>query len=109
MQTTILIISKEHQNEYNIDIDHLIIPSATIIDNNSLSYNNETYFFDYLFIDDLKCINNLEIRLEHKKALTNFYLQTSIDNIFALLDANNSNYSLQDEIERVIDFIKGNE
>lgn len=109
MQTTILIISKEHQNEYNIDIEHLIIPSGTIIDNNSLSYNNEIYYFDYLLIDDLKYISNLEIRLEHKKALTNFYLQTSIDNIFALLDANNSNYSLQDEIERVIEFITENE
>ena len=103
----IILISKDYSNPLTIgDYEIYVIDSAVIIDTNSLKHNNETLYFDYLIIDDLTLVSNLKIRLEHKKALTNYYLETSIERIFAIGKANNSNRDISEELESVLEYIQ---
>ena len=106
----IILISNNYHNPLTINnIEIYVINKGNLIDSNSLEYNNETFYFDYLIFDEMNLVNNLNIRLEHKKALTNYYLQTSLENIFAIGDANNSTRDINEELETVIECIIENE
>ena len=54
-------------------------------DSNTLLYNDEEISFDYLIFEDTSLItnlNNTQIMLENNIPITNFFNQTSIENIF---------------------------
>ena len=107
MHYTLIIISNTITKEYlnKINVDYLILNEATLIDNYSLNSNNIEYTFDYLIITDLSLINNIQIEIEHKKALTNFYMQTSVDNIFAIANASNSSLPEFEQLEIVLYYL----
>ena len=102
----IILISSNYKNPLVVKSTNIFcIDYGELIDGYSLKYDNRIYYFDYLIFDDLKLVKNLNIRLEHKKALTNYYLQTSIENIFAIGDANASVCSSLEDLERVIEYL----
>lgn len=58
--------------------------------------NNEKITYDYLVID--KIYPSLNLLTEDKKIITNQFLQTSNDYIYAIGEINNSNLSLDEQI-----------
>ena len=85
----IIIVSKTYKltNEFISLKDEIkIIDSEVeIIDDAYLKHNGELINYDYLISDDytlLNNINNAHVLLDDLKPLTNFYQQTSIDNIY---------------------------
>ena len=79
-----------------LDDDNEIIDSYQAKDN---------IFFDYLITDDLETLRKLNVIIDDNIALTNFDLQTSIENVFAFGKAINSSLSIEKQLEQIYQFI----
>lgn len=63
----------------------LLQKQCKIIDDAHLEVDNHIYSFDYLIFDDPKLIQNfneINFLVENNLPVTNFFLQTSIENIY---------------------------
>ncbi|MDY0208906.1 MAG: hypothetical protein RBR48_01830, partial [Bacilli bacterium] len=85
MHKTIIFILKQ-----TIDISpfvtfsHLIIQNDwEIIDENSLKHQNKIIYFDYIITDEIRISEYLNLEKEDEKLITNYFLQTSMENIYA--------------------------
>lgn len=68
---------------------HVINDKVKMIDDCNLLLNNESISFDYLIITELSLIERYKeigILTEHKIPVTNYELQTSIENIYYAKD-----------------------
>lgn len=114
MDANIILISKEQQTaklleQEIIDLDLTFLKiseNCKIVDANSLVINDKFVFFDYLIIQDNQLIDNLNLESEGNKVITNYFLQTNIENFFALTPCNNCEKSLAEQIATIIEYIK---
>ena len=60
MDYQVIIIS---QNYYNIpaQLSNITLDHCKLLDSNSLIYDDNTYYFDYLIIEDLSSIKDIKI------------------------------------------------
>lgn len=93
MHYELIIISKNKiKNCTSLNINETV----TLIDDCHLMYNNEEISFDYLIYSDIFLVLNqklIGILTESKIPVTNFYKQTSVENIY---------FCKEDEIEETI-------
>lgn len=108
MHYPIIVISKDLKS-INTDIPYIILNTCYIIDNNSLLYNDLTYYFDYLIFDDPSSIVNLHIEKDKDFVITNYHLQTTIENFFAVGNCVKTSRSLSKMIDDIICYIKNPE
>jgi hypothetical protein len=87
----LIIITKE-QIKISSNLDLLYInDNFTLLDDHHILYNNETYEFEYLIYSNLiDVVYNKEYMIlrEDNIPITNFYYQTSIDNIYYITEDN---------------------
>lgn len=107
MHKTIIFILKQ-----TIDISpfvtfsHLIIQNDwEIIDENSLKHQNKIIYFDYIITDEIRISEYLNLEKEDEKLITNYFLQTSMENIYAIGDANSCLASVSDQLYRIYEDI----
>ena len=104
MDYQIIIIS---QNYYNLpdDIKNITLDECNLIDSNSLVYDDQTYYFDYLIFDDVSLINNIKVEQESDYIITNYYQETSLTNIFAIGTQVHTNRTIDEQLEIIINYI----
>lgn len=107
MHKTIIFILKQ-----TIDISpfvtfsHLIIQNDwEIIDENSLKHQNKLIYFDYIITDEIRISEYLNLEKEEEKLITNYFLQTSMENIYAIGDANSCLASVSDQLLKIYEDI----
>ena len=76
-----------------------------ILDENSLKYQNEIIYFDYLITDQLEVGKILKLEKQDKKLITNYFLQTNLENIYALGEATNCLAPLSEQLLRIYEDI----
>src|SRR5690554_1987123 len=105
MHYDLVIITKLNINEaYFKKLNYLIIKEATINDDKSINIEDRKITYDYLIID--KLYDNLQTLKEDKKIITNQVFETSIANIFAIGEINNSKTPLNKQIKTIIGYIQ---
>ena len=107
MHYSIVIISNNIK-EVNFE-DTLLIDNnnLSIIDQNTIIYENQTIYFDYLVIEsDIK--NSLGLLKDNNKYITNCYHQTSKENIFAIGKASYSTKKINNQLNDIYDFLTYN-
>ena len=91
------------------DKDIIILHSDfQIIDNYSAKNKDSDLFFDYLITDDISLLKQLEVEFDNNLALVNYDFQTTLENVFAFNKAINSSLSIDEQINKIITFIKEN-
>lgn len=108
MYVELVIISKNKEIGTRFkDISYYIISDDNyrFINEYRIEHNNELIDFDYLVFDE--AIDNKGLLMDDDFYVTNQYLETNIDNYFAIDDINTSDKSLNDQISSVIDYLKG--
>ena len=83
MDYQVIIIS---QNYYQLSdqLSYITLDKCTIEDENSLIYEDQKYYFNYLITDDDTLISNLKLEKENNYIITNYYQETSNINVFAI-------------------------
>lgn len=104
MDYQIIIISQNYY-EINKDLSTLIIDRCTLEDSNSLTFEDEHYYFEYLIIDDLTLVNNLKLELDGKYVITNYYQETSVPNVFAIGDIVKTKRTIDEQLSIITDYI----
>lgn len=108
MYFELVIISKNKKigNRFK-DISYYIISDNNyrFINEYKIEHNNEIIDFDYLVFDE--AIDNKRLLMDDDFYVTNQYLETNIDNYFAVDEINTSDKSLDDQISSIIDYLKG--
>lgn len=102
MHYDIIIISKEfiEQNTDNFNI--LILKQGKLINENEIEGN---ITFDYLITDNLDSLTNIDILIEDNVVICNYFLQTSIDNIFYIGIENKSKKPITEQLKLIIEYI----
>lgn len=100
----IIISNVTYQLKESYEI--IILKKAQLIDHNTIKSGDEIYNFDYLIVDNLSLVDDLIIEKEHQRAITNYNLQTSIENIFAIGEANNSSRDVLEELNSIFEFFE---
>mgnify|MGYP000858012932 CR=1 FL=1 len=85
-------------------LNYIITDAIQVNRNNIIDKDNQSITFDYLIID--KYYSDLPLLKENKKIVTNQYFETSIERIFAIGEINSSNSSINEQLEKIIDYIK---
>lgn len=83
----------------------ILTENDEIIDN--YQTKNNTYF-DYLITDDFDTLTKLNVMFDKDKVLTNFDLQTSLENVFAFGNLITSNLSIEEQLNQIYQFILEN-
>lgn len=95
----------ENTDYYNEQLDIITLDTKIrIFDNNHFFLNELLVEFDYLIIGNTKNINDLhklEILLDDNIIVTNCFLQSSLDHIFALNESENIN----NQLHKIANFI----
>lgn len=107
MHKLIAIFSKNRfniDNNFNNDIIY-VDNNYTYIDNYSVGLNNEILYFEYIITDDLKFLNKTNVLIDNNYAITNNVFQTSVDNIYAIGEANNSKFVIDEQLKIVLENI----
>lgn len=81
-----------------------ITDNIKIIDSYHFSLKNEIITFDYLIIKDYKKLENikkLDCLIDDNVIITNYYLQSSLEHIFAL----NQNDDVTSQLQKIVNFI----
>lgn len=107
MQTTIaFLINNKFDINIPQEVTHLFLDdSYTILDSFSAKSSQEILYFDYLVFDNFDKLDRFIIEKEHKRAITNYYMQTNIENFFAIGEASNCLLPLDEQLERIIESI----
>lgn len=103
-----IVIISNNIKEVNFQ-DTLLINNnnLSIIDHNTIKFENEIVNFDYLVIEsDIK--HNLNLLKDNGKYITNCYHQTSNDNIFAIGKSSYSTKKLKDQLDDIYEFLTNN-
>lgn len=103
-----IVIISNNIKEVNFQ-DTLLINNnnLSIIDHNTIKFENEIVNFDYLVIEsDIK--HNLNLLKDNGKYITNCYHQTSKDNIFAIGKSSYSTKKLKDQLDDIYEFLTNN-
>ncbi|HKM30282.1 MAG TPA: hypothetical protein VJZ51_05965 [Bacilli bacterium] len=83
-------------------ISHLTLQeSYEVIDENTLKTPEGMIYFDYLITDNVDNVRCLNLAQENKMLLTNFFLQTSTENIYALSPATNCSLAISEQLLRI--------
>lgn len=104
MDYQVIIISQKYY-ELTDQLSSLILDKCFIVDDNSLIYDNQTYYFNYLIIDDDTLVSNLKLEKDDNFIITNYYQETSANNIFAIGDIVKTNRSLKEQLEIIVNYI----
>lgn len=107
MHKLIAIFSKNKFNiKEKITNDVIYIDKNYIyIDNYSVKLNNDILYFEYIITDDLEFLNQTDIIIDNNFALINNVFQTSVENIYAIGSAVNSKFTIDEEINIVLENI----
>lgn len=106
MYKQIVIASKlDFNNEILKDFDYLIIDKIELNNTYSCKYNDEIIDFDYLIIDNKI---SKKIMSEDGFVITNNHFETSVDNYFAIGNCVRSDKTVNEQLEIIIEYIKGN-
>ena len=105
MYKTLVIVSKNNINLNHISIDYMIVPEFKITSSYQGIFENEIIDFDYLIISEK--INN-HIMTEDGYIITNDCFETSVDNYFAIGEKVKTNKSIDEQLNIIIEYIKGN-
>lgn len=106
MYKQILIISEiEINNNLLKDFDYLQIPSIKLLKTYQGIYNDNIIDFDYLIMTSKI---DKKIMSEDGFVLTNIFFETNVDNYFAIGKCIRSTKSIDEQLNTVIDYIKGN-
>lgn len=106
MYKQILIISEiEINNNLLKDFDYLQIPSIKLLKTYQGIYNDNIIDFDYLIMTSKI---DKKIMSEDGFVLTNIFFETNVDNYFAIGKCVRSTKSIDEQLNTVIDYIKGN-
>ena len=89
----------------NTPFEILFLKEAAIIDNYELIFNNQNISFDYLITDSSEYLKKMNIEFDGDCAITNYFLQTSVENVFAIGNANSSKKNITDQFEIIIEYI----
>ena len=85
----------------------IISDNLSIIDQNTVKYQNELYYFDYLIIEkDTK--NNLNLIKDNDKYITNCYHQTSLDHVFAIGESSYSSKDVNVQLQEIYEYLTEN-
>lgn len=109
MYYQVIVISNNFYPEVETFSSTTTLDHCDFVDSNSLFYQDEKYFFDYLIIDNLSLIKNINLEQEYSYVLTNYYQETSINNIFALGNIVKTDRSIKEQLEIIINYIKNGE
>lgn len=104
MDYQVIIISQKYY-ELPEQITSLILDNCVIVDDNSLLYDDQTYYFDYLIIDDDSLVTNLKLEKDDNFVITNYYQETSANNIFAIGNIVKTNRSLKEQLNIIVNYI----
>lgn len=96
-----LLIATSHKIELNLNLDvYYLNEDFTLIDDHHLKHQDKIIEFEYLIYSNKLNINyekeNLLLR-ENTIPITNFYFQTSIENIYFITEDN-----LEEKINNII-------
>lgn len=108
MYFDLVIISKNAEiGKCFKDISYYIISDNNyrFINEYKIEHNNVIIDFDYLVFDE--AIDNKGLLMDDDFYVTNQYLETNIDNYFAVDEINTSDKSLDDQINSIIEYLKG--
>lgn len=103
METYLLIITKNKPNiKYNIDYEYLN-DNFILIDENHLKINNIIYEFTYLIYSKEINVNydSMFLMMEDGLPITNYFHQTSVENIIFLKEENNLDDIINELIEEI--------
>lgn len=115
MTVNVIIVVEEFECQelfdsyFHDELSLKVIDKVEIIDENTIAINGENIFFDYLIIGDYQNIsglNKLKIVSENGFPLTNYSLQTSIYNVFAIAPYANCKRNIFDQFDIIFDYIK---
>lgn len=115
MTVNVIIVVEEFECQelfdsyFHDELSLKVIDKVEIIDENTIAINGENIFFDYLIIGDYQNIsglNKLKIVSENGFPLTNYSLQTSIYNVFAIAPYANCKRNTFDQFDVIFDYIK---
>jgi len=109
MMETIIVMIWDHKKETLPDYNNILVVSdfCRLTKSSSVVCGNDAFFFDYLIIGSKDLIAGIEqsgILLDRGIPVTNYYQQTSIENIYFL----NEN-SLHSSFKRAYDHIRFSE
>ena len=104
MDYQVIIIS---QNTYELDkqLHNTILDYCNIEDENSLIYENQKYYFEYLIIDDDNLISNCKFEKDENFVITNYYQETSVNNIFAIGKIVKTNRTIDEQLNIITSYI----
>lgn len=92
--------------EIPTNVSYIILDNEiNFIDNYSAIINNEKIFFDYLIFENMNLPKNMLFEKENKKAITNYFMQTNIENLFAIGEASNCEVSINEQLQRIFEYI----
>ncbi len=100
MHYDFIIVSKLDINPKHLDFKKF---DEAEVFNNYIIVNNEKITYDYLIID--KLYPSLNLFTEDKHIITNQFLQTSNDYIYAIGSINNCNIDLEKQIDIIEEHI----
>jgi len=105
MHYDIIIITSYPLDENLLkNFHYLLIDEAIINDDKSIFYQNQKITYNYLIID--KIFENLKTLKEDKHIITNQYFETSIENVFAIGEINNSPLDVNLQLKIILDYLK---
>lgn len=104
MDYQVIIIS---QNDYQLseELNYTTLDHCILEDENSLIYDDQKYYFDYLITDDDSLISNLKLEKEHNIIITNYYQETSALNVFAIGKLIKTNRTIEEQLEIITNYI----
>ena len=104
MHFDLILLTKENYNnpllsKFNyklIDNGNYLIDEYTL--DNGIS-------FDYIILENLEALKNIDIMQDDNSVICNYYYQTSIDNIFYVGKENNSKKSICEQIDQILEYL----
>lgn len=103
----ILIISKNNPNpEIFNGVEFLCKDDASVSELNFAKIDGEKISWDYLITDNECILNNFNLFKDDNYFITNYFFQSSIDEIFIIGKHNNSNHDYNYQYQTIIDFLK---
>ncbi len=111
MHKTIIFLIAKTKDEFKVpplfnEITHITIHDQwEIIDENRLAFQNEIIDFDYMITNQIQVGTILKLDIQDKKIITNYFLQTRLENIYVFGEATNCTAPLIEQFQRIYEDI----